>query len=165
MSDFGIKVSEEGFDAQDAEVDNLLLTTAYPHAKIDTSNQTSFRNYLITFQNDIPNPVGTFPNVYRDTLVHSFEHGYDYTPAYWSLCEVVIPPSGAAYYQRIFQDSGLIGTPVVGSEAYFNVKVDHEKVYFIATKYLNTGIGGTALSIAGAQLRLRLFVFVEHIKQ
>jgi hypothetical protein len=161
--DYGIKISDTETDVNKAELDQLLLSSRYPFAKLDTSNEVSFRNIQLRMNQDTPNPAGTSPNTVTDTVVYQFAHGYDYTPAYWSLIQVLAPPTSVVFYQDIFQDDGVIGQTSPFSVSSLSVQVDEDNVYVIVSKYLDTGLGGSAMSLIGTVLRIRLFVFVENI--
>ena len=139
MSDFGIKVSVEGVDVSTATGKDLLLNMQYPHTKIDTTNDNSFQNILLTFNNDPPDAPA---NGSTDTEVHSFEHGYDYLMAYWALVQVVTPPASVIFYQDFFQQEGSIGQLTAFDNARFYVKADDSKIYFHVEKSKNSGLGG-----------------------
>lgn len=162
--DFGIKVSADESDALEAAAEDLLLSTTYPFAKIDSSNDTSFRNILLSFNQDVPQPSGVGTDLYRDTVVYSFEHGYDYAPSYWSLIQVVVPPSSVTFSQERFQDTGVIGGITAFDSASLTVKVDDERVYLVVTKYKDTAFGGGNVNLVPCTLRVRLFVFVEELE-
>lgn len=163
MADYGFKVSDTDVDALDAELAQLLLSTTYPFAKIDTSEDTSFRNITLRFNTDPPEPSGVFPDVYKDTIVYSFEHPYDYTPSFWSLIKVTSPASNTPFYQTVFQDYGVIKGTSAFSEAQVKIKADADRIYVIVTKYKDSGAGGIDSNLVGAVIRIRLFVFVEDV--
>lgn len=160
MADYGIRVSAEDQDAFEASGQNLLLTTEYPFAKLDTTNEVSFQNVLLTFITNPPEPsVGTS----LTTTVYSFAHGYDYIPSAWHLVTIVTPKSGTSFDQDYFQDLGIIAQNTVADSAVFYVDVDATTVYYRVTKNLDTGFGGTANDITGMQLRIRSYIFVEGV--
>lgn len=163
MSDFGIKVSFPDTDAAEAEQAQLLLSSRYPFAKLDTQKEISFKNYLFRFVSNPPDPVGTSPNFYRETQVYSTEHGYDYIPAVWALVSVVTPVTGAVFYQDYFQDGGVISAKTAFDDTEFYVRATNENVTFHVNKYLDTVSGGIANNLIGCTLRVRLFVFAEDI--
>lgn len=161
--DYGIKISDTETDVLDADLEHLLLTTEYPFAKLDTSNDVSFRNIFVRFNTNPPNPGGAFPDTDRETTVYTFAHGYDYAPATWALIQTVSPAVGATFYQSIAQDSGVISAIGVDTSATLTVKADDENINLVVNKYFDNFLGGSAINIVGVTVRIRLFVFVESL--
>lgn len=160
MADYGIRVSLEDQNVFEATGQELILSTANPFAKLDTTNDVSFQNVLLTFLTNPPEPsVGTE----LTTTVHSFAHGYTYIPSAWHLVTIVTPKSGTSFDQDYFQDSGVIAQNTAFDGVTFFVEVDATMVYYKVTKFLDTGSGGSANDITGMQLRIRSYVFVEGV--
>lgn len=154
MGDIGILVSDKGSDVKDLK--DIIFTSKYATAKLDTKNETSFRNIDFTFNSDPPEPVS--PAIYRKTKVGSIPHGYDYWPSYWSLVEVLLPVG--SFYEQVFQETGLVDKDGAFAEASFMVKADSTSINFFVRKY-KEDVQTTDLT--GLRLRIRLYVFVEDV--
>lgn len=162
MSDYGLIVTGDGYDALTAEQSQQLLNTRYAHAKLDISNDRSFQNIRLNFINNPPEPSGVFPDENRTTLVATFEHGYDYTPSYWSLINTITPAVGAVFWQEYFQDEGVIGAHSASDDALFYIEVTATNVNFYVRKFYNN-VFGTPNNLVGCQLLIRLYLFAEGV--
>jgi len=160
MSDYGLKVSKDGVDVRTATGVELLLNLSKPQAKLDTTKTVSFQNIDLLFLNDPPEGTGAGDTA--TTLVYKVAHGYTYTPSFWCLVQET-PPSGTAFYQAYFQDTGLVAQHTGFDYASFYVKADATNVNFYVDKYYDSGFGGLANNISGMLLRIRLYIFVEDL--
>ncbi len=157
MSDYGIVISDKDSDVN--KLEDILFTTKYPTAKLDTTNPSSFRDIVLRFANDPPEPDPS--GGVTDTLVGSVAHGYTRVTSYWTLVHTFFAP-GAVFYQPYFQEEGAISAQVVGEDvARFYIDIDDENVNFHLQK-VNTGLG-SANNLTGFVLKIRLYVFAEDL--
>lgn len=161
MADTGIKVSREDVDVFEATGDDLLLDMDSPLAKLDSSKDTSFRNILITFANDPPNPDG-ISDFNQETEIYKFKHGYDYIPSTWILYQNLTPASSGVSIEYAMY-GGVIYSPDAGAAAYFFFTVDETYIRLIVRKTYISGFGSGVASIVGFRLRIRVYVFAEDI--
>lgn len=163
MGDFGIKVSRVNSDIATAAGADILMNVTYPFAKLDTSNTKSFQNIILTFENDPPEPTGAGADIYLDTLVYSFNHGYTYTPSFWNLIQITTPVAGTNFDQDYFQEVGVVAaTTAADGVAFFTEVTDTAVNYYIEKYYDSAGFGSTN-DITGLQLTIRPYVFVEDL--
>ncbi len=162
MSDYGVKVSAEDQDVYSAIGQEILLTTRYPFAKLDTTKDESFKNTLLTFITNPTEPSGV-GDTELTTTVYSFPHGYDYIPSAWHLVQITNPAGGTAFDQDYFQDSGIVASHTAFDGAIFESEVDATTVYYKITKYYDSGLGGSTNDITGLQLKIRSYIFVEGV--
>lgn len=161
MADVGIKVSKEDVDAFTATGDDLLLDMDSPLHKLDSSVDTSFRNILITFNNEPPNPDGV-TDFNLDTEVYRFKHGYDYIPCTWVLYQnLTLAPSGVSIEYAMY--GGIIYSPDAFASAYFFFDIDETYVRLVVRKNYVSGLGSGVANIVGFRLRIRVYVFAEDI--
>lgn len=157
MADFGIKITGEGTDALTAEQKNTLLNIVYQLMMLDVTNEASFQNVRVRFNNEPPNPDGI--TVFSlDTLIATIPHGYDYIPATWMLFETDTNPN-FPYGQYM----GYIDQPGAGSGALIIYKVDDENIYVYCRKLYQDGLGVPTSVVAGKMVRLRFYVFANDI--
>lgn len=160
MADTGIHISEEDKNAYTSTGTDLLLDMDSPLAKLDSSNDVSFQNILLTFNTEPPNPDGV-TSFNRDTEVYRFKHGYSYIPATWMMYQNLTPDSvGSVAYSTI---GGVIASPDAGSAAYLFYYVDSTYVHIVVRKSFQSGVGSGVTAIIGYRLRIRIYVFAEDI--
>ena len=162
MADYGIKISKEDTDVFTSQGADVLLSSSYPFAKLDTTKDVSFRNTLITFLNNPPEPTGVGADVSKTTLIYSFAHGYSYTPSAWHLMNIVVPVPSTAFDQDYFQDGGTVASTTAFDSAVFYATVDATNVNYYVTKNFSGGITSTN-NITGLQIKVRSYVFVEDV--
>lgn len=161
-SDFGMKVSRNGVDAKVATGNDLILTSQYPLAKIDSTKKASFQNIRIQFNNNIP--------LQTPTIVYQFAHGYNYTPTVWSLCQIFGIASPYKTGWNYLTDDGpmLVMNGSFGPvyAVTFWTEVDATNVYFYLYRWYDQTIVESPninVTIAGMSLRIRTYVFAEDI--
>lgn len=155
MSDYGIAISSKNADVD--KLQDVIYTTKYVTAKLDTNNPVSFSNVRIQFNTDPPEPVA--PAIYRETKVFSTPHGYNYIPSNWSLVAVEVPPA-TGVYQSYYQEDGLVSAQTATDGAYFSVGMDSTNVNFYVRKYNDAG---SPNSLVGVALKVRIYVFAEDV--
>jgi len=155
---YGISISSAGTNVSTAKTSQLLLSSKYPFIKLDTQSSLAFQTINLIFFNDPPEPVGPSWN---DTIttVYQFAHGLSYTPKIWALYKVVTPPLGATFYQKYFQESGLIGAHTADDSVSMYYTVDSQNVYFKVDKQ-NDGLG-SANPLQGTVIQISVLVFVD----
>lgn len=165
MSDYGVKVSKAGVDADQKtglfeDVLDLPLNMRTPMAKLDTANPVSFQNISLTFNTDPPEPTGAGEEA--RTVAYSFKHGYNYAPTVWSLAQVVQRPnSPGAYVQSFWQTVGILRSNSAFDFAALQIDNDDDSVFLRVRKWYNTGLGGSTNNIIGCTVLIRVYVFVE----
>lgn len=158
MADYGLLISDKNSDV--TKLENIIFTTKYPTAKLDTRNPVSFRDIQFTFLNDPPEPAN--PPTVLTTKVATLAHGYTYVPSFWSLVNILLPVS-TNFKQDYFQESGVLSTQTAFDAAEFLVDADQDNVHFYVRKTLVTASGGLANDLTGMILRIRLYIFVEGV--
>jgi hypothetical protein len=161
MADIGLKISEDGVSVEKATEEQILMDFEKPFAKLDVTNENSFKNIKLFFANDPPNPDGVSSFNLR-TEIHRFAHGYDYVPATWLLFEnlnYAAFPVSVQYSQY----GGVIGSEGAGSAAYLAYYVTDTDFVIFVNKGFVSGFGNPVTNIAGTQLRLRIYIFAEDI--
>lgn len=154
-----LKVSPPGVDVKTAADKQLVINGSYPFLKLDTQNPVSFQTIVFTFNTDPPEPSGG--NTTQNTTVYTIPHGYSYTPAFWSLVQTLVPPTGTHLSQTYFQSAGIIAAQTVDDSAGFLIEADSRNIYFIVQKF-NDG-AGSPNNLVGCVLRIRLYVFVDDL--
>lgn len=170
MGDFGIKISTEGIDVNDAKPQETLLSTKYPLHKLDTQNPVSFQNLSIYFNANPPDPDGTIETSLT-TQIYSFPHGYDYTPTTWMMFQRNAGPGvqsnpASTKYSAYQYEGGIIAAADVGdfsNFAYLNYSVDNKNVYIKVTKVYNVFTGAPPVDLSAYALLVRIYVFVEDL--
>lgn len=162
MADFGLKVSRNGTDAKLVEATDLILTSKYPLAKIDSTKAGSFKNVRIQFNNNVPLNV--------PTVVYQFKHGYNYTPSIWSLCRIFgLASPYLTDYNYIIDDGPVMTYRGAGGAidvVYFWAEADATNVYYYVNRIADTTAYAPTVinvTIAGVSLRIRTYVFVEDV--
>lgn len=160
MSDYGVIVSEKDSDVK--KLENIIFTSKYVTAKLDTSKDVSFQDILLTFDNDPPAPVSGI----LVTKVYSVEHGYNYKPSIWSLVSIVSPSFGVLsdFQQDFFQEAGVISSHSSDDEASFYVDADDTYVNFYVRKF-KSGALDDDNDLSTYVLRVRLYVFAEDVNE
>jgi hypothetical protein len=161
MADLGLKISEDGVSVEKATEDQILMDFDKPFAKLDTTNENSFKNIKLFFANDPPNPDGITDFNLR-TEVYRFKHGYDYVPATWLLFENLTYASSLGSVQY-GQGGSVIASEGAGSAAYLGYYVTDTDFVIFVNKGFVSGFGVGVTNIAGSQLRLRIYVFAEDV--
>lgn len=155
---FGIKVLSPSGTGPQGGPEQVIFTTKYPFAKIDTQNPVSFQNIGIFFNNDPPfDPTGSTTIT---TPIYQFKHGYDYIPTYWMLYQ----NTNASNNQRQWtygNEGSLIYAPTAFNYAQLLVAVD--KLFF--TVYVLKSYSGLGLqaNIVGFTIKLRVYIFTEPV--
>ena len=155
MGNFGIKVTGDSTNINEAGIEQTLLNSKDPLMKLDRANSVSFQNIRIFFANEPPVPAA---NTTTTTLLYKFKHGYDYTPAIWSYCRF----DGAI--TTYFVDSGTIAGTTTGigtSYAQIFTGADSAYCYIYIFKY--TGPLAAPVYVAGSALNFRFYVFAQDV--
>jgi hypothetical protein len=152
-----IKVSTPGVDVNKAKTNQLLLSSQYPFAKLDTQKAISFQTIYLFFNNDPPEPSAGNTTT---TTVYSFAHGYNYTPQVWGLFYVVSGAPLTNFYQTYFQDYGIIAAQNPISMAYMYVTADATNVYVKVDKYYD---GSNPNNLASSSYKITIFTFVDDL--
>jgi hypothetical protein len=81
VADNIITISAPGTDVRSATGADVIFTTKYPFAKLDTTNDISFQtiSILLNVEPSQPTALST-----TRTLLYSFPHGYKYIPSIWA---------------------------------------------------------------------------------
>lgn len=158
MSDFGINISPPGVNAGTADNKDLLLNSDYPFYKIDTQNANGFRT---TNLNILTNPPEPSLGNYSFTVLYSYAHNYKYITAIQALFYALVPPAGAIFTQRYFQDSGVIASHGAFDEASLFCYADATNIYIVCRKYLDTF--GSANDLSGAFYQITVYSPVEDV--
>lgn len=171
MDDYQIDISMPSVSVTEAEAKDLLFTTQYPFAMLDTQNSMSFPSINLVFKTDPPNPPPDL-GIYENTVVYKFAHGYNYVPEVWMMFQriqgsgVQSDPTDTRFspYQM---DGGLIAaaTPSSGlnNRAYLYRDVDSSYVYLKVAKNYTTAFGLQPVNLVGYQLLVRVYVFVNEL--
>lgn len=154
----GILISNKDSDVN--KLENIIFTTKYATAKLDTSKNISFRNIILTINTDPPEPAN--PPVYQKTRIATMPHGYNYNPSFWSLINILLPVS-STFDQDYFQEAGVVSKNTAFDEATFIVSANNQNIYFDVLKYSDIGAGGSTNNISGLKLKIRLYVFAEDL--
>jgi len=77
MADYGFKVSQPDKSVFSDNVGDLLLTTQYPFAKIDSTTENTFFTVQFTFV--------TNPSLDTETKFYSVPFPYTYSPMMWEI--------------------------------------------------------------------------------
>lgn len=155
-----ITVSANGVDVKNAKGSDVLFSTAFPFAKLDTTNTVSFQIISIFFNNDPPSPA--FGNAPIKTQVYQFKHGYTYVPSTWFLLQFDSASRQTPGYQY---ENGIIQVSSVADNANyaeFDVSIDQTNVTFYITKNTINNIDPLS-EIFGYTLNIRSYVFVEDL--
>lgn len=157
MSDYGIAISNKDSNVNDLK--DILFTSKYATAKLDTSKDISFSNILFTFLNNPPEPT---PPASVTTRVMTIPHTYNYIPSFWSLINISSPVS-SSFRQDYFQESGIVSAQTAFDSAVFYVDADKDNINFYVTKDINDAVFGLPNPLTGLILKIRLYVFVENV--
>lgn len=149
--------SPTGSGAQQ-RTDNVIFTTKYPFAKLDTQNPVSFQNISIFFNADPPyDPTGA---VQVTTEVYKFAHGYDYEPTWWVLYLNNNGSNNSAGFVY-GQDGSIIKATSPSTFAQLIVTVDETFISISVLKAF-TLLDPTP-NIIGYTVTLRFYVFTEPV--
>lgn len=160
---FGVKVVNATKNILTATGIDILLTTKYPHMKLDTNLSTSFSDFTFTFNSDPPIPTGVFPDVDKITTVYTYAHGYNYVPSIWSLIQVTTAVA-SNFYQPYFQSAGVLSAHTAFDDAAFFVYADATNIYFKVDKYYDNRFGNASTNnLIGTVLDIRVYVFADDI--
>lgn len=166
MTDGPITVSAPNTSIVGAEGVDVILNTALPFHKLDSTNDASFQIINMTFLTEPPNPTApTSTTTYSDTLVYSYPHGYDYTPSTWFLLSLDDFDTTLGPESSIFFNSPTGQLPN-STNAKLNVYVDDTNVYFYVKKqwgYLFGAADPNAPNIINTRISIRSYVFVEDL--
>lgn len=132
----------------------LIFTTKYPFAKLDTTNLNSFQIVSILLTKDTSNPPSVNSSAF--TQIAFFPHGYTYVPSTWALIstdgfQTVSGPEGSIVY-------GFLGR----SNATLSITADNVNIYFTINKTWSNP-DTSPPNISGLFLTIRLYVFVEDL--
>jgi hypothetical protein len=161
MADFGIKVTSKDKDLKTAGIQDQLLNTKWPFAKMDVTNPASFKNIRIVFNNDLP---GSGAGV--RTTVKQYAHnmkdpkGNKLIPKFWVLGTNSNSSAGAFKYLGA---DGQVAATTVDSSVQIDVWVDNTNVYIDFIKYYDPATGDPNPTMVGTILNLRVYVFVEDL--
>lgn len=134
----------------------VIFTTKYPFAKLDTTNQASFQNIRIFFSKEPPVSAGSSST----TQIYQFPHGYKYIPTTWLLFQNLNSPNTSAGF-AYGQEGSIIVSKTASSFAQFMVTVDITNVTF--SVYKQQAMADPSPDIIGITILLRLYVFVEPV--
>lgn len=157
MADYGFLTSLPGKDVLHPAIGDLVVSTKYPLAKLDSSTSVSFQNVNIFFAHDPPEPA-MLGNI-QTTLIDSFPHGYKYKPRFWALG--TLSTAAFNYHQDYFIGSGILSAHTTSDYAQIYVNVDSTNVNIYVDKFLDTF--GTANDLTATSVKLRVYVFVEDV--
>lgn len=161
-NDYGINISPPNTNAQTTSPSGLLLNSSYPFYKIDTQNKNGFRTTFINFLTDPPEPaVGS--TAYKFTVVYFYPHNYKYITAIQALFYAKVPPTGTAFTQNYFFDSGTIAAHTAFDGVDFFCYADATNIYFVIRKYRDTASGGLANNLSGAFYQITVYNPVEDV--
>jgi hypothetical protein len=152
MADYGFLVSLPGKDVLRPSIGDLVVATRYPLAKLDTTNQNSFKTLNIFFTTNPPDNA--------TTLIYSYPHSYKYgkTPQVWALAQVTNGTSVASY-QPYFYNSGILGINTPADAAILRVTADSTYIYIFVDKTSS----GSPVNLISVSVKLRVYVFVDDI--
>lgn len=136
--------------------DQVIFTTKYPFAKLDTTNLVSFQNIRLFFATEPPGVEGSIVS----TTVYSFKHGYTKPPTYWLLYQNLASANTAGSF-AYGQEGSVIVSPIVSTFAQLKILLDDTTAYIQVEKTWT--MGGPAPLIAGTTLLLRIYIFVEPV--
>lgn len=160
--DYGINISPPGVNAETSGASGLLMNSSYPFYKIDTQNKNGFRTTFLNFLTDPPEPApGSSATVY--TVVYSYPHNYKYITAIQALFFAKVTPTGTAFSQKYFFDSGQIAAHTAFDGVTFFCYADATNIYFIIGKFRDTVDGGLANNLAGAFYQITVYNPVEDV--
>lgn len=154
MNEFGLVISEAGYDADTAAPENLIFDTRYdtPKALIDETLATVKRyNFLFT----TTPPVGT-------TRIKTITHNFGYTPLILSYLDAPVSSTPAMGY--------TVGEYFVGrSGAYWlgkiTVKATATEIQFdFVRDPLPGGMGLTDINMVGKNFTINLYIFSNDSK-
>lgn len=166
MTDGPITVSAPDTSVSDADGVNVILNTALPFHKLDSTNEVSFQVINLLFLTEPPNPTApTSTTTYSTTLVYSYAHGYSYVPSTWFLLSVdgfdtTLGPEGS-----IFFSSPTAQLPN-STNAKLLVYADDTNIYFYVKKQWGYVFGMAdpdAPNVTGITVSVRAYVFVEDL--
>lgn len=163
MADYGIRTSVPNNSVFGASGTKLNFDTSLPFIKLDTQKKGCFKTTTLLITNDPPEPSGGAFFAY--TELFKFEHGYTYKPSLETLFYVTNPPVVTNFYQKYFQDCGIIGSRTSGSDVAFIWAVADERyVRIICGKYLDSGFFGQPNLLTGVNIDITFHIFVEDIE-
>lgn len=149
--------SPTGTGAQQ-EPENVIFTTKYPFAKLDTQNPVSFQNISIFFNSDPPyDPTGATAVT---TEVYKFAHGYDYEPTWWVLFLNNNASNNSAGF-TYGEEGSIIKSTSVSTFVQLVVSVDKTFVHISVIKTFT--MADPAPNIIGYTVTLRFYVFTEPV--
>lgn len=161
----------DGTDVSAATGSQITFSLDNPFAKLDSTNPVSFENLSIRFKDDPPNPDGTILTV-LDTPLTSFPHGYTYVPSTWFLFQrtlgLGVQNDGTstfipsyAYENSLIAVTNPADNP--NGSATLLITVDSTNINISVRKRFSAAIGVVSCNIAGYQISLRSYVFVEDL--
>ena len=149
MNDYGLRVAKKDKSAFSADLRDIQLTTSYPFAKIDPTNDNSFQTITINILTD--------PADNTLTSLYQFPHNYSYTPQFWGLWNVSGPSLVVSQFDNAY-GRYISSTGVDGFSLYY--KVDTVNVTLYVYKYVAVG----PLSLIGVTAQFTCQVFVDDLQ-
>ena len=152
-----ISVSSPNVSLSTATASQIIFTTKYPFAKLDTTNLNSFTVLTILLTKDVANPASV--NNTATTLIYSYAHGYTYVPSTWFLMSI------DGFKTVSGQENGFIygaNSSAGVSSVTLTIVVDAVNVNFYANKFWG-GVNPSPPNITGTVITIRSYVFVEDL--
>ena len=152
MKNYGMKVSKVGESAlKSTDLSNLIMTTRYPFAKIDPTNQKTFQTINFTFTRT--------PALDTATLLYSFDHDYTYVPQIWGLWNITDSSTGLSSIQYLQAYGKYTANSGVGIGFYLYYDVTATSV----TAYIYPYDFTATLSLVGVVAKLTLYIFADDL--